>query len=274
MGVLDFLRKKPAPKPGPPSYMDALKREIELHKQWIAYLARLQGSLQSSHESHRELTTKDAQDIKRWLVELHKRAGEHAYTVRQLQENMRATVEGYSRQMAVLQQKMNELRLRDSYMQKLVRDEVAGHMERVKAEATRDAHDKVKEHMQTHSEALQEVRQSHEEIKSQLRAAREKTAEMERRHKEIEDTAKPAPQQGELTNPEQKLLNLLLSEPDPVSYSAIAEKTGNSVNTVRVLMNNLKKRGLIVENILPSGVKLFSAQSREKIKKLYNLERL
>jgi hypothetical protein len=76
---------------------------------------------------------------------------------------------------------------------------------------------------------------------------------------------------GSLSNPEQKLLNLLLSESDPVGYSHIAEKTGNSINTVRVLMSGLKKRGLVEEHVLPSGQKLWNAANKERVKKLYNL---
>ena len=77
--------------------------------------------------------------------------------------------------------------------------------------------------------------------------------------------------QAALTNPEQRLLNFLLNQPDPVSYESISSKTGHSINTIRVVMNSLKKKGLIEENLLPSGIKLFSAKNREKIKKIYNL---
>jgi hypothetical protein len=87
----------------------------------------------------------------------------------------------------------------------------------------------------------------------------------------IEQKAVTAPERS-LSNPEQKLLNLLLSESDPVSYSHIAQKTGNSINTVRVLMNSLKKQGLVDEHALPSGQKLWSAAGIERVKKLYNLQ--
>jgi len=92
--------------------------------------------------------------------------------------------------------------------------------------------------------------------------------------KKVEKMPKSILTDSTLTNPEQKLLNLMLSESDPISYSSVAEKTGNSVNTVRVIMNSLKKRGLVEENVLPSGVKLFSALNKEKIKKLYNIKHM
>ena len=77
-----------------------------------------------------------------------------------------------------------------------------------------------------------------------------------------------------LTNPEQKLLNILFTETEPLSYSALSSKTGHSINTVRVNMNMLKKKNLIEENLLPSGVKLLNLKNKERIKKMYNIQTL
>jgi len=80
------------------------------------------------------------------------------------------------------------------------------------------------------------------------------------------------PVRARLTNPEQALLNMLFNEDNPLSYEQIASKTGKSINTIRVIMNSLKKEGLIEENMLPSGVKLFNISNKERIKKIYNLQ--
>jgi DNA repair exonuclease SbcCD ATPase subunit len=142
--------------------------------------------------------------------------------------------------------------------------------------------------------AIAKVEEKHEVLSSQVKQiaadnkdAIKKIEHMEEVHKEhlfqvdqrVQSIqgSKPQvvqPQPGLLTNPEQKFLNILVSEADPVSYSTLAEKTGNSINTVRVIINTLKKRGLIQENMLPSGVKLFSATDKEKIKKLSNIKLL
>ena len=74
-----------------------------------------------------------------------------------------------------------------------------------------------------------------------------------------------------LTNPELKLLNMLFSETEPVSYSHLSNKTGQSINTIRVNMNTLKKKSLVEENLLPNGVKLFNLKNKERIKKMYNV---
>ena len=74
------------------------------------------------------------------------------------------------------------------------------------------------------------------------------------------------------TQPKQKLLNLLISEADPLTYTKVSQLTGHSINTIRVNMNLLKKKALVEESTLPSGVKLFSVTNKEKIKKMYNVQ--
>jgi biotin operon repressor len=74
-----------------------------------------------------------------------------------------------------------------------------------------------------------------------------------------------------LSNPEMSLVSFLFDSENPVSYSQISEKTGKSVNTVRVYMNQLKNKGFVDESSLPNGVKLFSLKHKAKVKKLYNL---
>jgi len=138
--------------------------------------------------------------------------------------------------------------------------EAAGLIEGKHEEAAKMIHGKLEEATKMiqdkHGEAMSHIEKITEDIKKLT----------------MEKPLQPPP--GGLTSPEQKLLNLMVSESDPVSYSHIAEKTGNSINTVRVIMNNLKKRGLVEEQVLPSGVKLFSATNKEKIKKLYNIRHL
>ena len=74
-----------------------------------------------------------------------------------------------------------------------------------------------------------------------------------------------------LSNPEKWLVGVLFNTQDPLSYSQISQKTGKSINTVRVYMNQLKFKGFIDESTLPNGVKLFSLRHKAKVKKLYNL---
>lgn len=74
-----------------------------------------------------------------------------------------------------------------------------------------------------------------------------------------------------LSNPEKWLAGVLFNTETPLSYSQIAEKTGKTVNTVRVYMNQLKFKGFVEESTLPNGTKIFSLRHKAKVKKLYNL---
>ena len=74
-----------------------------------------------------------------------------------------------------------------------------------------------------------------------------------------------------LSNPEKWLVGVLFNTETPLSYTQIAEKTGKTINTVRVYMNQLKFKGFIDESTLPNGTKIFSLRHKAKVKKLYNL---
>lgn len=74
-----------------------------------------------------------------------------------------------------------------------------------------------------------------------------------------------------LSNPEKWLVGVLFSTETPLSYSQIAERTGKTLNTIRVYMNQLKIKGFIDESTLPNGIKIFSLRHKAKVKKLYNL---
>ncbi|MBU1322287.1 MAG: hypothetical protein KKF46_08085 [Nanoarchaeota archaeon] len=81
----------------------------------------------------------------------------------------------------------------------------------------------------------------------------------------------PEPHYDGLSNPERWLVGVLFNADNPLSYSQIAQKTGKTINTVRVYMNQLKFKSLVDESTLPNGIKLFSLQHKAKVKKLYNL---
>jgi hypothetical protein len=80
----------------------------------------------------------------------------------------------------------------------------------------------------------------------------------------------PEPVNG-LSNPEKWLMGVLFNAEAPLSYSQVAERTGKTVSTVRVYMNQLKFKGFVEESTLPNGLKIFSLKHEAKVKKLYNL---
>jgi hypothetical protein len=81
----------------------------------------------------------------------------------------------------------------------------------------------------------------------------------------------PDPFFDSLSNPEKWLVGVLFNSETPLSYAQVAERTGKTLNTIRVYMNQLKFKGFIDESTLPNGVKLFSLRHKAKVKKLYNI---
>ena len=74
-----------------------------------------------------------------------------------------------------------------------------------------------------------------------------------------------------LSTPEKWLVGVLFNSETPLSYSQIAERTGKSVSTARVYMNQLKLKGFVEESSLPNGIKIFSLKHDAKVRKLYNV---
>jgi hypothetical protein len=81
----------------------------------------------------------------------------------------------------------------------------------------------------------------------------------------------PEPSYEGLSNPEKWLVGVLFNSETPLSYAQISERTGKTISTVRVYMNQLKLKGFIEESALPNGIKIFGLKHRAKVKKLYNL---
>ena len=81
----------------------------------------------------------------------------------------------------------------------------------------------------------------------------------------------PEPSYEGLTNPEKWLVGVLFNSEGPLSYAQISERTGKTISTARVYMNQLKLKGFIEESSLPNGIKIFGLKHRAKVKKLYNL---
>ena len=82
----------------------------------------------------------------------------------------------------------------------------------------------------------------------------------------------PVPEQAPsgLSNSEKWLLGVLFNTEAPLSYAQFAERTGKSISTIRVYMNQLKSRGFVEESSLPNGVKVFGLKQDAKVRKLYN----
>ncbi len=238
-----------------------LRKDIDNQNKWISYLHELNKNMQLSHQNlhishhnlhkshnqHKEFTITDISKIKTWINYLYKNQKKQNEDMIRIETQFGEALEKYSEYILKLHKMIEEKQSPDE------------------------------------SELLAKVQELLDKKRSDMDSElKSLEAKMEKRLldriKDVIDADKPslshdsAKRSSDLTNPEQKLLNLLLNEPDPISYSQIAGKTGHSINTIRVVMNSLKKKGLVEEAMIPNGSKLFSAQNKEKIKKLYNLE--
>jgi len=226
-----------------------LRRDMDVQKQWVNYLNNIHTVLKSAHDKHRELTNKDFSDLKNWIRHLNTNARRHEDNMKSLEKNLKSAMNSYNKHMVELYNRMHKSQTREVVMRK----EILSEVKQLIQEKHKESHDSIEGHVKAHVEK---------------QVSKHISARMQKITPEVKVNT------ANLTNPEQKLLNLLMAESDPVSYSHIAEKTGNSINTVRVIMNNLKKRGLIEEHTLPNGTKLFNSTNKEKIKKLYNIDHL
>jgi hypothetical protein len=110
-----------------------------------------------------------------------------------------------------------------------------------------------------------------QEVEVFVREGRQKPKEINVSNVSNVNNIMPDPFFDSLSNPEKWLVGVLFNAENPLSYSQIAERTGKTLNTIRVYMNQLKFKGFIDESTLPNGVKLFSLRHKAKVKKLYNL---
>lgn len=203
-----------------------------------------------------EMQKKWVQDLHNYFSRLHNDHHNHRTVTENELNNIKSWVNHLYQQQS---KQEKDLRAMEKNISELIS---------VVGEAFNDVHSRVerveKAHKEKHTGMLEHVKKMVQEHKA-----------LEAPPKQQEEQPQESLMQSHsLTNPENKILNLLLTESDPIGYNKIAEKTGKSINTVRVVMNSLKKKGFVEENILPSGEKLFNAKHKERIKKMYNISQV
>lgn len=215
----------------------SIKSDLNEQKRWISYLHNNHLSLTSSHNIHKESTKKDIETLNAWLNQFDELMKKQENDIKTLQNHINDSIKVYNKHIIELYKRIEEKpNIDPAAMRKEFLDEM--------------------------NKTIGDFKVQIEHMKNEI----SKTT--------VKKETVPEPVKQTLTNPEQKLLNLLFNESDPINYETISLRTGNSINTVRVLMNNLKKHGLVEENTLPNGVKLFSLTNKEKIRKIYNVKNI
>ncbi len=269
---------------------NSLKKDIknelmlEMHSSMITHKADVHSKIESLHNNlHNNLASlhNNLKDVTEIANHANNKLDSVHLKVESMHENFNSAVNSVASKVNLVEakthQKIGELasNLTTNFTSnlKVHQEQFAAHKLELKNE--------LKNELEAHKEELKKALAN---IKSKQEAPKVQTEPQVSSQPQLQILSQPSliPQQrpeiiysnAPLTNPEQKLLNILFSETEPLSYSVLSSKTGHSINTVRVNMNLLKKKALIEENMLPSGVKLFNLKNKERIKKMYNLQML
>ena len=260
------------------------KAELTKVNSWITYLHKSQEkqekqmlALQKSIEQSSQGYEKHMSQLYEEVQKVHKKAAEKpAQQVQVIHKEA-----DYDK---ILQYVTQHLNMDVQAMQTSVKQEVH---DALAESLTESLATQLQEQQNTHHAAIQEMI---DQLKEQQQAQQEEAGEVQQ-PQQLSPSQTIAPQSqmqqsqqqyvsqeavpswvSQITNPEQKLLNLLMNEADPMTYTKVSQLTGHSINTIRVNMNSLKKKGFVEESTLPSGVKLFSVTNKEKVKKMYNVQ--
>ena len=272
----------------------SLNANMKQQQEWLKYLHQNHLSLHSQHTNHKEATKTEVTKVNSWITFLHKALQKQDKHVAKLQEIMEAYLKKYEQDFAQIYTHLETVHKKAmekpavqiiqkepdyAVVSQKVAEDLNVEIEATKAEIKKE----VSEVFESKLEELQQQKEKLQEILLSLQQKQEQEKQMQQPtlipahapavlspHFSFEEPI--SIQWSRMTNPEQKLLNLLISEADPLSYTKISQLTGHSINTIRVNMNILKKKGFVEESALPSGVKLFSVTNKEKIKKMYNVQ--
>ncbi len=273
----------------------ALHQEVQKQQEWLKYVHSNHLSLNTQHGDHKELTKNEVTRVNSWITFLHKAVQKQEKQLAHVQKSIEDSTKNVEKNIALLYQSMEKVHKKASEKpapqlieKEINHDEVAQKvlqslnldLEGMKAQVRQEVYSSL-------AASLQEEQEKHKQSVQEMLSGLQQEQESDYEEETVALQSVVAPQQPhivqhsyeqapswsmQLTNPEQKLLNLLMSEADPLTYTKISQLTGHSINTIRVNMNILKKKNLVEESTLPSGVKLFSVSNKEKVKKMYNVQ--
>ncbi|MBI5002402.1 winged helix-turn-helix domain-containing protein [Candidatus Woesearchaeota archaeon] len=278
------------------AHLSTVTAEINKQKEWLKYLHQNHLSLHNQHTDHKEGTKGEIQQMNSWITYLHKSIQKQEKQIGEIQKAVEQTTKQYDQHFnqvydqlekthkkasekqavqviekeidhdAIAQRVLQQLNLDVQALQTNIKKTVKSDVYDELLATMTEEHNKHKEAVEQTLASMQQQEDNFEEQPIQQPVSQPTQLQY---HQQTE--APSIAWASQITNPEQKLLNLLMSEADPMTYTKVSQLTGHSINTIRVNMNSLKKKGVVEESTLPSGVKLFSVTNKEKIKKMYNV---
>ena len=277
--------------------VSALNAHVEKQKEWLKYLHENHLTLNNKHEDHQELTKAEVTRLNSWIAYLNKSVQKQEKQLSDMHKAVQEVIKAHDTHLSQLYEAVQKVQKKpaekivetkvitkepdyDAIMQAVVQN-LTFDVNSMKASMKKEIYSSLKETMEEqhvkHAEEVQEMFNALK-VETLVPVVQQPMQLVQSVHsiqipkKQQSISVQDVEWASQLTNPEQKLLNLLISEADPLTYTKISQLTGHSINTVRVTMNTLKKKGFVEESTLPSGVKLFSVTNKEKIKKMYNVQ--
>ena len=283
------------------THLSTVTAEINKQKEWLKYLHQNHLSLHNQHTDHKDGTKGEMQQLNSWITYLHKSMQKQEKQIGEIQKAVEQTTKQYDQHFSqvynqlekthkkasekpavqVIEKEIDHDALAQRILQQLNLD-VQAIQTNIKQAVKQDVYDELLATMsEEHNKHKEAVEQTLASMQQQEDAFQDQSVQQPVVQQAVSQANQLQYQSqietpsiawaSQMTNPEQKLLNLLISEADPMTYTKVSQLTGHSINTIRVNMNSLKKKGFVEESTLPSGVKLFSVTNKEKIKKMYNV---
>ncbi len=184
--------------------VQGLKQDFNLQRKWISHIHDFSLSLHKDHQRQKEATEGSIEHMKSWLNNIY-------YNQEKQQRDLEKVEESLTQMLILVNNSFSQINKR---IEKLENEtSKAGAVEKENRPGNQELNPQQK---------VQGVR-----AKSDIKEKVEKTVD------NSGFSSEGALQSDySLTNPENRLLNLLLTRSDPISYSKIAELTGHSINTV------------------------------------------
>ncbi|MBI5073372.1 hypothetical protein HZA99_06160 [Candidatus Woesearchaeota archaeon] len=279
----------------------ALQTTIAQQKEWLKFLHQNHLNLNAQHGDHKEITKAEVTKINSWVTYLHNAQQKQEKQMAALQKSIDQSTGMYEKNISQIYEEVQKVQKKAQEKPQIqvvqkevdyekIREEVMQHLNidlhAMQTSVKQEVHDSLAESLAAQLQEQHETQYAAlQEMVDQVKQQQEEALEVPQIQPQTQQITSPQLQQfqqpiyaqeqmhwtSQMTNPEQKLLNLLMNEADPLTYTKVSQLTGHNINTIRVNMNSLKKKGFVEESTLPSGVKLFSVTNKEKVKKMYNV---
>jgi len=183
MGIFDRFRKKETEivhdklthfKGAVLQSFSHIRRDIDVQKQWIAYLSNIHETLKGAHESHRELSSREMQNVRDWIKHLDQSTRKHGETMHALEKSLQKAFNQYNQHLVELYKRIDSMQKNDQE----IRDQIKKDVEELLHEKHREHEKKLEEHerkVQEQGRKVDELGSTHGKLKEGVVSVYENT---------------------------------------------------------------------------------------------------